>query len=134
MPVKISKYTCQFRCGTRAIGSKANMLKHETYCVRNPINKSCSTCKNSQYFRDSDEYRSWHCRGCKFSAMNEFIENMHDFLEIESGAGHIKPLVNCPNWNLEKEHEDTKQYCIDVEKRIRQKAAEREGSKSELPF
>lgn len=45
MPKQITRYQCDF-CN-RAYASIYPVRSHEKICLRNPINKSCSTCFNA---------------------------------------------------------------------------------------
>lgn len=121
MPIKISKYTCKFRCGTRAIADNKKMQDHEDrFCFKNPDNKTCATCVNAIYDRDGDEYRNWSYRGCKLKIMNEFLEEMQEDLTVEPSK-HVKPLFHCPNHNQEEEVGITYQYIIGIRDKIKAK-------------
>lgn len=100
MPIAITKYRCDFKCGTKAIGDRKKMVSHEKNCLKNPEAKSCMTCVNQVYERDStNEGGIFHMRGCKLERMNEFIDEIHESLELRGTAAcHVKPLVHCPNW------------------------------------
>lgn len=121
MPVSVIKYTCQFKCGHRAIANKAQMQEHEDkVCFKNPINQTCETCINRIYDRDSDEYKSWSYRGCKLKIMNEFLETIQEDLRVEP-SNHIKPLFHCPNHNKQEEVGITYQYINRVKEKIENK-------------
>lgn len=100
--------------------SKISMEKHEATCYKNLENKTCTTCDNQLYSRDSEDEpfgKIWHVRGCKISAMNDFFEQIHDDLEV-GGMKHIKPLFHCPNHNQTEEQPGTYSYCADVKAKI----------------
>lgn len=103
MPIAVTKYRCDFKCGTKAIGDRKKMVSHEKNCLKNPETKSCMTCVNQLYLSDSDDERGrYHMRGCKLERMNDFIQDIHESLELHHTATcHVKPLVNCPNWGKE---------------------------------
>ena len=45
MPKQITRYQCDF-CN-RTYANKSPTVKHEKICLKNPANKSCSTCFNA---------------------------------------------------------------------------------------
>lgn len=51
MPKQITRYQCDF-CN-RHYSKKYDAAKHGKGCLRNPINKSCSTCANAIYNVDA---------------------------------------------------------------------------------
>jgi len=140
MPIATIKYRCDFKCGTKAIGDRRKMVTHEKNCLKNPDNKSCMTCVNQVYESDSSEERGrFHMRGCKLARMNEFIQEIHESLELkETVTCHVKPLVHCPNWGKDEVVPWTITYINEIRPKI-EKAAERtrafiEGIVPNVPF
>jgi len=111
MPVAIIKYTCQFRCGKKATGKESVMSAHEHNCWKSPSNKTCKTCSNEVYERDSDEYRGSYSRGCKISSLNNVLENTEEFLKHHNNA-HARPVFKCAYWN--KEDDGNSQLFADL--------------------
>lgn len=121
MPIKITKYTCQFKCGHKALSDVKRMEAHENnFCFKNPENKTCATCVNAIYESDSDDYTWWYGRGCKIDILNEFLEEVQEDLTIEPSK-HIKPLFHCPNHNLSEQHELIEVFIEQVRKKIETK-------------
>lgn len=105
MPVEVTKYTCAFRCGHKAVGGRAVMMSHEAKCWRNPETKSCSTCVFEEYYNDTDGTRHWMNRGCKHPNVDdEELERL--ILESEyhkkPPVFHIRPVRNCPYHKAKK--------------------------------
>jgi hypothetical protein len=138
MPIKIIKYTCSFKCGTKSMHNIKSAVQHEKYCFKNVANKTCSTCSNQEYERDSDGFRSWATRGCKLKEMNVFIEYIHEDLQI-SNSIHIKPLFHCPNHNKSFITLETADFLTMVKARLELKK-QRDSAQNEtlynnnLPF
>lgn len=133
MPIPVTKYRCGFKCGKAAMSIRKDAEKHEAGCFKNPANRSCATCINEKYERDSDEDNNvWHYRGCKLKTMNEFFDNMHEKLETGMAAKHIKPVFHCPNWGKDVEQPETETFIEEVSKKIIQ--AHEERNKPVIPF
>lgn len=111
------------------------MELHEKNCLKNPANKSCMTCPNQVYGKDfNPDDGMYHYRGCKLAIMNEFIESVHHDLELKgTPACHVKPLVHCPNWGLDKEVPWTKGHLNDIRPKIEAAAAERRRAEDGAP-
>lgn len=120
MPVKVTKYTCGFKCGTRATCKIAEMVKHEFGCFKNPENKTCATCANAIYETEHEEFTKWHSRGCKIDVLNDFLAEFQQDLTIEP-SGHIKPLWHCPNHDMYKEQDETVSFISEVKGKIEAK-------------
>lgn len=136
MPVRVTRYTCQFKCGKKATADIKIMQAHEdNYCFKNPENKTCATCINAIYESDSDDYTWWHGRGCKIDILNEFLEEVQDDLTLEPSK-HIKPLFHCPNHNLSEVSEYTESFIDYVRKKIEAKkqSALSDNIPTKLPF
>ncbi len=125
MPIPITKYRCKFKCGARSMHSKISMVKHEENCYKNEANKTCVTCINQIYTKERAE-EQWgidhHIRGCKLSVMDEFLEEIHDDLEVGS-IKHIKPLFHCPNHNKTIMDMGTSVYIHEVKTKIEARKA-----------
>ncbi len=125
MPIPVTKYRCQFKCGSRAMNSVRDMEKHEAGCYKNEANKTCVTCINQLYSKDGDDEpysQTWHIRGCKLSVMDEFISEIHDDLEV-GAMRHIKPLFHCPNHNKTEMDMATSAYIHEVKTKIEARKA-----------
>ena len=136
MPVPITKYTCQFKCGTKAMSDKRKMEAHENnHCFRNPENHTCETCTNRIYESDYDDFQRWHVRGCKISLLNDFLDEVQEDLMVGT-AKHIKPLWHCPSHNLTEAHPLTEIFINEVREKIEAKRLSIEESKKPftLPF
>lgn len=135
MPVPVTKYRCQFKCGMKAKGTEKDALRHEAGCYKNPANKTCVTCSNEIYERDGV-----YCgRGCKIELINDFLDELHDKMVVTGMyVQNVRPLYHCPNWNLAELQPETDQFLWDIRPKI-ELAAERrrlaDGSKvDDLPF
>ena len=53
MPVKVTAFICQFRCGTRPSMKSATTTQHETRCFKNPDRKACQTCKHDKTYTEA---------------------------------------------------------------------------------
>lgn len=91
MPIEIIKYTCQYKCGKKAVSKKETMLKHESTCWYNPDLKTCKTCKNERYLFDSNEIlpngthypgEGW-IRECRNEKGKEILEQWYDKRDAE---------------------------------------------------
>jgi hypothetical protein len=135
MPIPITKYRCDFKYGTKAIGDRRKMVAHEKKCLKNPETKSCMTCVNQTYERDStNEGGTFHMRGCKLERMNDFIQEIHESLELRNTAtGHVKPLVQCPNWGNDKIVPWTEGHLNEIRPKIEKAHKERMETR-DLPF
>lgn len=142
MPIAVTKYRCEFRCGTNAKSSVKEAVKHENRCHKNPANKTCSTCSNQIYEREDH----MHGRGCKIQLINDFLDDLQIKLRVcNSYVTHVRPLFNCPNWNSPLLQEKTRGFLWDIRPKIEQAAEYRrlasegksktlEGLKDDLPF
>lgn len=126
MPVPVTKYRCQFKCGTTAKASVKDALKHEGGCYKNPANKTCNTCSNEIYEREDNI-----CfRGCKIELIDKFFDDLQDKLSTSrSLVQHVKPLYNCPNWNNPELQPTTDQFLWDIRPKIELAASYREMAK-----
>jgi hypothetical protein len=124
MPTEVKKYTCDFKCGARAVGDKGRMSAHENGCWSNPKNKTCKTCDNEHYQKDSDGMGGvWYERGCLHSAMDDMLIRVNDILQYQNSI-HIRPIYNCKYHNQDAD-ENIEQFANEVEAEIR---AEKEGT------
>jgi len=128
MPVEVIKYTCEFKCGKKAVGEKSKMAGHESHCWKNPDNKTCKTCSNQIYEFDSDGYKEWYGRGCKIDALHEVLENTQDIL-LHQNSIHVRPIYKCPFWNKQDDG-SAKQFAELLEAEIK---SEKEGTEH-YPF
>lgn len=126
MPVPVTKYRCQFKCGTNAKSSAKVAQKHEDGCYKNPANKTCVTCSNQIYDR---EYNICG-RGCKIELINNFLDELQEKLIAPmSVVQHVKPLYNCPNWNEADLHPATDKFLRDIRPKIELAASFRETAR-----
>lgn len=140
MPVPVTKYRCQFKCGTTAKASVKDALKHEAGCYKNPANRTCNTCSNEIYEREDDVCG----RGCKIELINDFLDELQEKLKAPmSAVQHVKPLYNCPNWNHPELQSPTDRFLNEIRPKIELAASFREmakravcepESKDEIPF
>jgi hypothetical protein len=127
MPIPVTKYRCQFKCGTKAKSSIKDTLKHEGGCYKNPANKTCNTCTNQIYEREDGVCG----RGCKIELINDFLDELQDkLLAPMSVVRHVKPLYNCPNWNEADLQPATDQFLWDIRPKIELAASHRERAKA----
>lgn len=96
MPIAVTKYRCQFKCGRQAKDSKKAVEEHEAKCWHNPAMQTCKTCKFEHYYTDSDGFQTWKQRDCRHPDGDKITEEMYESLTIDTL--HIKPVVNCPHW------------------------------------
>lgn len=99
MPIPVTKYTCVFRCGHKAVASKATMNHHESICWHNPKTKSCTTCVFEDYRKEYDDFSiPAISRGCKHPEVCD--ERFDELLEgsgyFTTPAIHVQPVRNCP--------------------------------------
>lgn len=100
MPVAVTKYTCQFQCGKKAVGKINDMNRHESVCWKNPENKTCKTCTNEIYTYESsdDGYGSGsYYRGCKLATISNILESAHEIMSHQNSL-HVRPVYHCPYW------------------------------------
>lgn len=99
MPVPITKYRCQFKCGAHAKDSKKAMESHEAGCWNNPANRACRSCKHERYGKDGDGYTEgvYYLRECLSKEGNEVLEKAYDLLKV-SVNGQVKPIFHCQFW------------------------------------
>lgn len=132
MPIPITAYRCGFKCGRKAAYSRKAVEQHELKCVKNPDTRSCMTCKNEVYERDTDESgRKRYYRGCKIEVMNQFIDDMYKTLETGMAVSHVKPLAHCPNWNAEECQPGTEQFLNEIRQKMEAAYNHRIGN---IPF
>lgn len=53
MPVPITSYACEFRCG-KVNTKRFRIIEHEKSCIFNPDSKSCPTCKHDSIDLEKD--------------------------------------------------------------------------------
>lgn len=129
MPIPVTKYRCQFKCGTKAKGTEKEALRHEAGCYKNPANKTCVTCSNEKYEREGVNCS----RGCKVELINDFLEELHDKMVVKGAYVHnVRPLYNCPNWNVKELQPTTEQYLNDIRPKIEMAAMYREQASAPL--
>lgn len=134
MPIPVTKFRCQFKCGMKAKGTEKEALRHEAGCYKNPANKTCVTCSNEIYEREGK-----YCgRGCKITLINDFFDSLQEQLQVTGAyVQHVKPFYSCPNWNMPELQPETDQFLWDIRPKI-ELAAERrrlaEAEHKDLPF
>jgi hypothetical protein len=137
MPIPVTKYRCDFKCGAKALGDRRKMVTHEKNCLKNPENKSCMTCVNQVYDRDSSEEGGvFHIRGCKLERMERFFADVHESLVVlDSAYQHVRPLVHCPNWGKTEIVPWTEAYIKEIQPKIEKAQKERLNRKNNvIPF
>ena len=102
MPIPITKYRCKFKCGKWAMHTRKAAINHEGNCYKNPKNKTCQTCNNEVYYKDSDDYTTWFFRGCKIDLNNDWLEDNEYDLTIKNGIGHINGIRGCFFHNIKE--------------------------------
>lgn len=122
MPIPITKYTCQFKCGLKAQSKSEYVSKHENDCWKNPENKTCKTCSNEIIEHDSDDFRGWINRCCKLDSLNSMLGNIHEKLENSTSA-NIKPIKHCRYHNAQAD-ENIHKYANLVEQAIKNNETE----------
>lgn len=95
MPVEVTKYTCEFRCGARAVSKESLMIGHENKCWNNPANKTCKTCVHEMYESDNDGMgNQWYYRGCAIPSLDKMLLRVADQLQYNNTI-HLRPIYNC---------------------------------------
>ena len=79
MPKQITRYQCDFCNKTYA--NKSPTISHEKICLRNPDNKSCSTCANAIYNIDA----ICDATGEKIFVKNRTVKHCKDWLAYDYG-------------------------------------------------
>jgi hypothetical protein len=51
MPIKVTAWSCKFKCGAKVQTVKNRIVDHEKRCILNPATKCCPTCKHN--------YKEW---------------------------------------------------------------------------
>lgn len=125
MPIPVTKYRCQFKCGKLAMGKIVDANRHESVCVKNPENKTCETCCNKVYRSDGDYIKLWY-RGCKIKLLDSFFDEHQHLLEV-GASKHIKAIFHCPNHNIQTEVEGIEQYIEEVSGKLKQADFYRKG-------
>ena len=106
MPTEITKYLCQFKCGTKAKSLLRQAVAHEAVCFKNPERKACTTCKHEVYEYDGCDHpelpgspkEEWMNRSCK-KILDEEFEKLWASCDYHSKpVFHIQPVVNCPHY------------------------------------
>lgn len=98
MPVEVTKFTCQFKCGKKATGIFRSMVIHESNCWNNPDNRTCKTCSNEMYEKDGDGESKWYYRGCRIAPLDEMLLRMEDQLQ-HGNTLHLRPIHKCNFYN-----------------------------------
>jgi len=105
IPYKITRYGCQFKCGTRRRSTEKKATMHENICWYNPENKTCKTCKHEKVVYDSCDHpelesgisEMWVNRECESKEGAVHLDSMYESLKNEK-VGHVSPVTNCPFW------------------------------------
>jgi hypothetical protein len=108
------KYGCEFKCGQKHTKHRKLMEAHELRCWKNPVNKSCPSCKHSIYRYDPNDFNAedpacsyvgvgWE-RDCKIGKFSEddYEKGVMYFGEEERSdqVKFIKPKQDCSWWEL----------------------------------
>lgn len=56
MPIKVTAYSCQFKCGWRVQTKRYRMVAHEKICFHNPERRACQTCNHHVFDGDIGLY------------------------------------------------------------------------------
>lgn len=54
MAIKVTGYSCEFKCGRNIVKSKKTMIDHESRCFHNPEKKACITCAHFEKEQDGN--------------------------------------------------------------------------------
>ena len=46
MPIQVTAYSCQYRCGRKVATKRKAMEEHEARCYHNPLRRACQSCAN----------------------------------------------------------------------------------------
>ncbi len=117
MPIEVIKYTCQFKCGKKAVGHESGMRGHESQCWKNPANQTCKTCTNEIYEYDYDNGKQSIYRGCKIDSLNEVFESVNDILKFQNTM-HVRPIYKCQYWN-KNDDDKSKEFADLLDSEIR---------------
>lgn len=113
----------------KAKGTEKETLRHEAGCYKNPANKTCVTCSNEIYEREG----VYCSRGCKVELINNLLEELQEKMTVKGQYVHnVKPLYNCPNWNITELQPTTEQFLWDVRPKIEIAAMYREQANAPL--
>ena len=83
MPVKVTAWSCRFKCGANVQTGRTRMYRHESRCFHNPERKACQTCKHkSKPFDDEPAY----CEKMERSLRDTLFNNCDGW-----GAKEAKP-------------------------------------------
>lgn len=98
MPIAVTKYRCQFKCGRTSRASKKEVESHEASCWNNPANRACRSCKHEIYGWCGDgETEPHHAeRDCRIPLGKKYLDVAWE--KLQTTGGHIKPIFNCPLW------------------------------------
>lgn len=102
MSRKVTRYACDFKCGTRTKTTAKAMLAHEAICWMNPANRTCKTCVHESYGMHRevhDEIQTPNIetmvyRGCGHHIGVLWMESNIDQL-LHAKTGNYLPHVNC---------------------------------------
>ena len=111
MPIKVTKYLCQHKCGHKAMSKEKDMARHENTCWFNPELKTCKSCKFEYYIKNTETHdelegchsEKWMERDCRHPviiidhALFEKLLKERQYFQPKSQF-HINPIINCPFW------------------------------------
>lgn len=98
MPIAVTKYRCQYKCGRAARTGKKDVESHESGCWNNPAKRTCRSCKHEIYGWQGDGIteRREALRECRPPLGSMLLDAGYD--KLITTSGQIKPLFNCPLW------------------------------------
>lgn len=87
MPLEYKSYGCRFKCGFKHTPNWGKVNVHEQICFKNPSNKTCFTCKHSEYYGEccgeSDQYGRQISTGdaaYRVCGNGDYLSNYHEEL------------------------------------------------------
>lgn len=108
MPREVTRYLCDFKCHTPAKAKRDAMVAHEVTCLKNPSLRACTTCKNEEHYKETEDHpelagcpiEEWMVRSCKKG--HAIFEQLFHEQGLENSAMYIPPIKNCPYWENKK--------------------------------
>jgi len=96
MPRIVRAYACEYNCRRKTTTRRADILRHEKTCKKNPIIRACPTCKYQQYYPGDDgDYLSgyggspgyWWCEIYKLPEGRHMVRNCSAWEKAGKGEG-----------------------------------------------
>lgn len=99
MPVKITAFSCTWKCGRNVTTSKSRMAKHEEICFNNPKRRACQTCANLKFEWNTiyDPHHGGNPGASDYDVREKYCEVLgHNFSKV-------KFQCECPKWETAKQ-------------------------------